>query len=133
MDAQDRLARENPPDSPCIESPISDEMFTSGPALAGFITQDRRRLARFTPRFLDVMGKLGMGARLTLPKLSLPILLVLATEDAATDNQETQRAFTEMTHGRVGACYLAGAHGLQFDAPDQLARTIVHWAERTRR
>jgi len=132
MAAQERLAASSAAaeDVACLESPISEEMFTSGPALNRFIKPDAQRLAAFTPRFHAIMAKLGMGARLKLPKLALPIQLILASDDAATDNLETERGFTGMTGGRVVAQYIDGAHGLQFDAPDALARAIVEWTER---
>jgi alpha-beta hydrolase superfamily lysophospholipase len=127
MAAQEDRARGSPVDRPCLESPIREDMFTSGPALAGFILRDPRRLAYFTPRFYDVMAKLAFGAQLRLPKQTLPTLLVLATDDLATDNAETERAFVQPKGGQVASRYVKGAHGLQFDAPAELARTIVEW------
>jgi alpha-beta hydrolase superfamily lysophospholipase len=117
---------------PCLESPISEDMFTSGPAREGFVMQDANRLALFTPRFHAIMGKLGMGTRLKLPKLDLPMLVVLASDDAATDNAETEQGFAKLTGGRaagrVQLQVIAGAHGLQFDAPDALAGAIADFA-----
>jgi surfactin synthase thioesterase subunit len=103
-------------------------MFTSGPALRGFILRDARRLALFTPRFHAIMAKLGMGARLKLPKLDLPISTVLARNDKATDNRETEEGLFKLTAGRAHIQYLDGAHGLQFDAPDALATAIATFA-----
>jgi alpha-beta hydrolase superfamily lysophospholipase len=128
MAAQEGVARESPEERPCLESPIVEEMFTSGPALDDFIKKDPQRLSRFSPRFLKIMGKLGMGARLKLPRLDLPLLVVLARDDLATDNPETVRGFGKLTGGRAKIETLDGAHGLQFDAPDALARTITDWA-----
>jgi pimeloyl-ACP methyl ester carboxylesterase len=134
MAEQERLMREHPADYPrdraCVESPISDDMFTAGPARAGFIAGDTRRLARFTPAFLDAMAKLAFGARLKLPRLTLPLLLILASDDLATDNAETERGIAQMTAGRVTPRYIQGAHGLQFDAPGELARAITAWVDR---
>jgi alpha-beta hydrolase superfamily lysophospholipase len=130
MSAQESAGRSNPPDSPCLESPITEDMFTSGPALAGFIAGDRHRLARFTPRFHDIMGKLGMGARMKLPRLELPILLVLARDDQATDNRETEAGFARLTGGRAVIQQIEGAHGMQFDAPAELARALITWIDR---
>jgi pimeloyl-ACP methyl ester carboxylesterase len=136
MAEQERLLRERPADHPkdsaCLQSPISDDMFTAGPARDAFIARDKRRLERFTPGFLDAMAKLGFGARLKLPRLTLPTLLVLASDDLATDNAETERGFAQMTAGRVGPRYIRGSHGLQFDAPAELARVLVAWVEETR-
>jgi acylglycerol lipase len=129
MAEQEPLARGQPESAPCLESPISEGMFTSGPFLDDFIVKDEHRLARFTPRFLAAMGKLGMGARLALPKLALPILLVLAERDRATDNTETERGFEKAKAARVTRVRLESAHGMQFDVPEALARSIVEWTE----
>jgi len=125
MAAQAEIARSSPEDRPCLESPISEEMFTSGPALGDFIMKDQQRLAKFTPRFQAVMGKLGMGTRLKLPKLAIPVFVILASDDVATDNRATQEGIAKLTGGRATFDTLAGAHGLQFDAPDALARLIA--------
>ena len=74
MAEQEPLARGQPESAPCLESPISEDMFTSGPFLDDFIVKDEHRLARFTPRFLAAMGKLGMGA-------PLPLVSCLTEED----------------------------------------------------
>jgi alpha-beta hydrolase superfamily lysophospholipase len=129
MAAQDGAPGIRAADQPCLVSPISEEMFTTGPALAGFINRDEHRLARFTPRFREVMGKMAMGARLKLPGLPLPILLVLAQHDLATDNPETERRISELTGGKAVVERVNSAHGIQFDAPDQLARRLTAWAD----
>jgi len=130
MAEQEGAARDEPQpeDRPCLASPISEEMFTSGPALDAFIMKDPRRLALFTPRFAAIMSKLGMGARLKLPKLQVPLLVVLASDDRATDNDETLRGIGKLTGSRAVFRTIAGAHGLQFDAPDALAREIAEFA-----
>jgi alpha-beta hydrolase superfamily lysophospholipase len=132
MAAQEGAPGSGVADQPCLVSPISEEMFTTGPAL-GFIRSDEHRLARFTPRFREVMGKMAMGARLKLPGLSLPILLVLARHDLATDNEETERRVTALTGGRAVVQQVNSAHGIQFDAPDELARSLTAWADQPAR
>ena len=69
-----------------------------------------------------------MGARLKLPKLQVPLLVVLASDDRATDNDETLRGIGKLTGSRAVFRTIAGAHGLQFDAPDALARAIAEFA-----
>src|SRR5689334_4107231 len=89
MAAQEAVARASREDEPCLESPIAEAMFTSGPALEGFILKDGLRLRAFTPRFHQIMAKMGMSAQIRLPKLDVPIALILAANDAATDNAAT--------------------------------------------
>jgi alpha-beta hydrolase superfamily lysophospholipase len=113
---------------PCLKSPITEDMFTSGPAREAFVMRDAHRLALFTQRFHAVMGKLGMGARLELPRLDVPMLVVLASDDAATDNAETEQGFARLTGGRAAVRVIQGAHGLQFDAPEALAAAIADFA-----
>jgi alpha-beta hydrolase superfamily lysophospholipase len=131
MAEQELLARERPKDEPCLRSPILEEMFTSGPALEGFIAKDPHRLVSYSPRFQDAMAKLGFGARRALSRLDLPLLVVLARDDQATDNAETERGFARLAGGRAAIEVLDGAHGLQFDAPEALARAVGVFAARS--
>jgi alpha-beta hydrolase superfamily lysophospholipase len=117
------------PAEPCLASPIAEEMFTSGPALADFIRTDPHRLTAYSSRFAAVMAKLGMGARLKLPGLAarLPLLLVLASDDRATDNEATEHGLLHLTENRVTVERVKSAHGIQFDAPDELALGLITW------
>jgi alpha-beta hydrolase superfamily lysophospholipase len=127
MAAQLEQARLGPLDRPCLESPITDDMFTDGPALASFIHRDPHRLTRFTPRFHSVMSRLAMGAHRKLPVLDLPLLVVLAKRDRATDNQRTERGLAVLSAGRAVIEHVDSAHGMQFDAPDELAARVAAW------
>jgi acylglycerol lipase len=106
--------------------PITDEMFTRGPYLA-FIAADELRCRHVSVRFHAIMRKLAMGAALRLGQLELPMLLVLAGADEATDNARTRRAFEGITKSPVTIEVVDGAHGLQFDAPAELARVLASW------
>lgn len=128
MAEEERAADALPEDRVCLESPVREDMFTAGPALTDFILRDEYRLDKFTPRFHHIMGKLGMGARFAMPKLDIPTLLILARGDLATDNAETEHNFVKWTAGRAVIEYVESAHGIQFDAPDELARRIGVWA-----
>jgi len=127
MREQEALARSSPPAIACLENPIREDMFTRGPHLAGFIVKDALRVRHLSPRFHDIMTKLAMGATLRLGQLRLPMLLVLADGDEATDNAQTLRAFERITQAPVSIEHVHGAHGLQFDAPEQLGRLLVSW------
>jgi pimeloyl-ACP methyl ester carboxylesterase len=110
-----------------LRSPITEDMFTNGPALADFILRDEHRLSRLTPRFYRILTKLGVRAVIQLRKLALPTLTVLAHNDRATDNRETERGIARLTSGRAEFVTIESAHGLQFDAPDALARVLGAW------
>ena len=132
MREQEEIRRSSPPETPCLESPIREEMFTTGPCLAGFIAKDERRTRLFSPRFHGVMAKMAMGATLRLGQLGLPMLVVLADADLATDNARTARAFERLQRADVSIEHVRSAHGVQFDAPEELARLLVSWVRAER-
>jgi alpha-beta hydrolase superfamily lysophospholipase len=127
MREQEEIRRSSPPETPCLKSPILEDMFTTGPYLAGFIAKDERRTQLFTPRFHSVMAKMAMGATLRLGQLGLPMLVILADADLATDNAQTARAFERLQRAKVSIEHIQSAHGIQFDAPEELARLLVSW------
>ncbi len=129
MREQEPLRRASPPEAPCLESPIREAMFTSGPYLEGFIERDEHRCRLFSPRFHAIMTKMAMLAPARLGALRLPMLLVLASEDRATDNPQTLRVFERVTKARVAIEHVHSAHGIQFDAPEELARILVSWVQ----
>jgi alpha-beta hydrolase superfamily lysophospholipase len=122
MKRLDALARD--PGCDALAVPIKEDMFTRGYHLAA-IEADALRCRQITLRFHDVMRKLAVGAALRLGQLELPMLLVLADADAATDNVHTRRTFAALRRSRVTITEIGGAHGIQFEAPDQLARTVA--------
>ena len=126
MRSQEQIRKSSPPTTPCLESPIAETMFTDGPFLKNFIANDTERTRHFTPRFYNVMVKMGMGASVRLRQLHLPILLVLADADQATDNIQTMHAF-EHIKAPFKLVTVCSAHGIQFDAPEQLSRILSSW------
>ncbi|MCX4240779.1 alpha/beta hydrolase [Paraliomyxa miuraensis] len=132
MRALAEQAKGLPPARPALESPITDEMFTAGPALDGFIRRDDARWRRFSPRFLEVSTKLSMAARMRLRKLAtpvpLPMFVALAEDDATTDNAAILADLARLPENHVSVTSLPGAHGLQFDAPRALAERLDAWA-----
>lgn len=115
-------------DEPCVPTPIREALFTDGPALEGFILRDPWRLRAITPRFGALSGKLTQLAALRLPKLSPPLLLVLAGHDGATDNAATTAAFAKLPPGRCTRVTLPTHHGVGFEAPEALVGAIVDFA-----
>jgi len=129
---QEEIRRSSPAEMPCLKSPIHEDMFTTGPHLASFIAKDERRTKLFSPRFHSVMAKMAMGATLRLGQLGLPMLVVLADADLATDNAQTTRAFERLQRANVSIEHIQSAHGIQFDAPEELARLLVSWVRAER-
>ena len=108
-----------------LESPVQEDMFTNGPYLEHFILNDDQRLRTITRRFFDMMSRMSISATAKLSRLDMPILVLLADEDRATDNARTMdvfRALPQTTLGRIHA-----GHGVQFDAPDETADRILSW------
>lgn len=104
-------------DDPAIASPITEEMFTTGPYLDAWILRDEKRLRHFTPRFRDHMRKLGMGAAMALRKVKVPTLVLLADDDAATDNAAVREKMAKLPEDLVRIETTPGAHAIQFEHP----------------
>lgn len=124
-------AQLHPPHAPVLDSPITDEMFTAGPALEQFIRRDQARWRRFSPRFLEVSTRLSMAARLRLRKIERPVFVALAEGDVTTDNETILSELARLPANRVHTTSLPGAHGLQFEAPQALAERLDAWARDT--
>jgi pimeloyl-ACP methyl ester carboxylesterase len=108
--------------APTIHTPVREEWFTHGPALDDFIRKDDDRVREMTPRMLDLTRKLATAAMIRLRKLGMPIVLVLAEHDEATDNAATAAAFKKVPN--VEVVTLPTRHGVQFDAPEAVADLI---------
>jgi len=128
MSAQQAVALGSAEGDARLASPISEEMFTEGPSLQTFILRDELRLRAFSPRFHQIVLRMGLNAARRLPQLDLPTLLVLAEQDRATDNEQTIRAFQAM--GRhLSVAWCKGSHGMQFDAPEELVGHLTSWID----
>ncbi len=127
--AQAQLAQVGPApeDSPRVPLPITEEMFTRGPALDGFIRKDADRVRMMTPRFSTTSAKLSAFALARLPKVEVPVLVVLAADDEATDNEATRTAFARLPPDRREIVTLPGGHGVIFEAPAELAAAIAEF------
>ena len=117
-------------DDPAIASPITEEMFTTGPYLGAWILRDEQRLRHFTPRFRDHMRKLGMGAAMALRKIDIPTLVLLADDDAATDNAAVREKMSKLPEDLVRIETTSGAHAIQFENPEFFTSTVTAFFER---
>lgn len=125
----DKLA-DGPADATCIDSPIEESMFTTGPWLDGFIRRDADRVLEITPRLVEHSVKLATLAMAKLRRISAPLLVLLAEHDAATDNEATRRALSRLPAPQVEIVTLPTHHGMQFEAPDAVASAIDAFARR---
>lgn len=117
------------PDELCIASPIREEWFTSGPDLERCIRSDPHRVQTMTPRMVEVSAKLSTAAVARLRTLPMPILLLLADDDSATDNDATLRAFERRPTDRWTHAMVPAKHGVQFDAPDVVIQHVRAFVE----
>lgn len=121
----EEAAAGRPEDEACVTTPIAETMFTSGPHLEGFIMKDPLRLRAITPRFRALMTKLAIGATARLRRIDVPVLVLLAIGDLATDNDAVRAALARLPEGLVTIREIESAHGMQFDAPGAVASAIL--------
>ncbi|MEM6296851.1 MAG: alpha/beta fold hydrolase, partial [Myxococcota bacterium] len=119
----DRIAAAAP-EAAVIDSPIDDTMFTRSDALDTFVRADPHRVQTISPRMLAVTKKLATAATIRLRKLSVPVLVLLAEDDEATDNEATEAYFAKLPAERVRVERVPGHHGVQFDAPAETTAAI---------
>lgn len=122
-----REAQDTPTDSPRLESPITQEMFTNIPCFRKFISTDILALRSFTPRFLEVSRKMSLVAAARLSQLAHPVLLLLAAHDQTVDNKTTLERFRKLRSVDLTSATLPCNHGVQFEAPREIARHIAGW------
>lgn len=103
------------------------ECFTEGPALEAIVEPDPLRLRAVSPRFNACLERFSAGLWMKLLRHSRPSLLLLAADDRAVDNAATERLFRRLDADRVSVRTVPGAHGVQFDAPEEAAALIAGW------
>jgi alpha-beta hydrolase superfamily lysophospholipase len=110
-----------------LRSPITDDMFTPVRELQEFIAHDQLALRAITPQFLRVSQQMQLVATTRLAHLINPVLLLLAANDQAVDNERTLTAFQRLPAGALTWATLACNHGMQFEAPQEIAWHITKW------
>ena len=125
IEAQTERIAAAEPEAAVIDSPIDDTMFTRSDALETFVRADAHRVQTISPRMLAVTKKLATAATIRLRKLAVPVLVVLADEDEATDNEATETYFRKLPCDRVRIERVPGRHGVQFDAPRETTAAIT--------
>lgn len=117
------------PDFPCLQSPLTPEMFSDRENVLNFVRDDELAQRVFTPRFFRIAGEMSIAAHSCLSQLTQPVLLLLAAKDETADNQQTLEAFQRLPQALVTTATLNCRHGMQFEAPHEIVARILHWLQ----
>jgi acylglycerol lipase len=113
-----------------LPSPMKEEMFTDNPRFREAIAQDVLAVREFTPQFIQVSRQMQLIAAARLAQLAHPVLLMLAARDQAVDNKTTLARFQKLRNAAVTSLTLPCSHGMQFEAPREIASNINNWLAR---
>jgi len=114
-------------DEPCLDNPINEEMFTNSKWLENFILKDELRLSDITPRFFGIMLKMSANASFRLSEINCPILVLLASQDRAIDNETTLKEFRKLNNQSLSLETCEAQHGMQFEVPEVLTSQLCKW------
>jgi len=114
-----------------VQSPLTAEMFTDVLEFQEFIAHDDLAVRTFTTRFIQVSQQMQLVAITRLTRLIGPVLLLLAAKDQTVDNAKTSVAFQRLPAESLTSATLSCNHGMQFEAPRELATRITEWVHST--
>src|SRR3989441_817786 len=124
------LAAENAKsDSAVLRSPLTEEMFSNRIDVQDFIRNDDLSQRMFTPRFFRITGEMSLIATARLSQLPQPLLLLLATNDATIDHDQTVKAFHRLPSTALTIGTIPCNHGMQFEAPREVVNHISRWLQ----
>jgi pimeloyl-ACP methyl ester carboxylesterase len=106
-------------------------MFTDNLEFQTFIANDELAVRTYTPEFVRLSRQMNLVACTRLVRLSSPVLLLLAAHDQTVDNATTIRAFRSLPAEMVTCATINCNHGMQFEAPQELAQRIAKWLKRS--
>ncbi len=130
---QDLKPLRNTQAAPCpLKSPLTEEMFTDIIEFQTFIANDEQAVRSYTPQFVRVSQQMNLVACTRLGRLTCPVLLLLAAQDQMVDNARTIRAFRSLPSEMLTCATINCNHGMQFEAPHELATHIAQWLDRSR-
>jgi alpha-beta hydrolase superfamily lysophospholipase len=113
--------------------PLSDpRLFTATPRWQEFIRDDPLSLRQATARFFVESVRLDAYLRFAMPRVRVPILLLLAEHDRIIDNDRT-RAFVERipSPDKEVHEYAGAHHTLEFETdPEPFPADLLGWLER---
>jgi acylglycerol lipase len=113
-----------------LPSPMKEEMFTDMPEFRELIARDVLAVRDFTPRFVEISRQMQLFAAARLAQLAHPVLLLLAAHDQVVDNKTTLARFQKLRRAAVTSMTLPCNHGMQFEAPQEIASNIKNWLAR---
>jgi alpha-beta hydrolase superfamily lysophospholipase len=127
--AEEQLIAWHNADPHCLvlRSPLTAEMFSERAKVREFILNDDLAQRIFTPRFFCVTGEMSLIATVRLPRLTQPLLVLLAGNDVTADNERTLRAFQRLARGSLTTATLACHHGMPFEVPREIVMRISQW------
>jgi alpha-beta hydrolase superfamily lysophospholipase len=130
--AQDlKLLQDTQAASCLLKSPLTAEMFTDIREFQTFIADDELAVRSYTPEFVRVSRQMNLVACTRLVRLTCPVLLLLAAQDQTVDNARTIRAFRSLPPEMLTCATINCNHGMQFEAPHELAMHIAQWLDRS--
>ena len=103
------------------------DRFTTGPAYREYIIPDKLRTRAVSPRFNSIMVRMTSMIAPRWARLTLPILMIIASDDRLADNNKHEKAFEVLKAPRKRKVVVSGEHGVQFDAPGETATAISSW------
>ena|SRR5689334_14558 len=113
-----------------LPSPMKEEMFTNISEFRELISRDVLAVREFTPQFVQVSRQMQLIAAARLAELTQPVLLLLAAYDQTVDNKTTLARFQKLRKAAVTSATLPCNHGMQFEAPKEIASNIRNWLAR---
>jgi len=113
--------------SPLVASPFTEDMFSEIPEIREFITGDDLAVRAFTPHFFQISQQMLLVATMRLGQLTHPVLLLLAGKDQIVNNATTLQAFQRLPAGTITSTTLPFNHGMQLEAPHEIATHIAGW------
>jgi acylglycerol lipase len=113
-----------------LPSPIKEEMFTDIPEFRELMARDVLAVRNFTPQFVQVSRQMQLIAAARLAQLTHPVLLLLAAHDQVVDNKTTLARFQKLRRAALSSATLPCNHGMQFEAPQEIASNIKNWLTR---
>lgn len=113
------------PDVACLQSPVSEAMFSDLQRIRTFIAEDDLAQRTFTPRFFRISREMSLIAAARLSQLSMPVLLLLASDDETVDNRQTSQAFCRVPDVTMmtAQCH----HAMQLEIPQDIAVQVARW------
>jgi alpha-beta hydrolase superfamily lysophospholipase len=107
-------------------TPLRDEDLVSAGPWLDWIRKDARSLRRVTAGFLRSANRLSWGMRRAIPRLRLPLLLVLSRRDVVVDNQAVRARFYARYAGPKQVVEYESDHYVDFtDEQPELARRLA--------